>query len=373
MDLLIPANLQSVWIEFTSNCDKRCIYCFSVQKGYKRLYLPEKTLDGIRRFLITKSPGIVYVNGHGETTTYPLWHRICEEWLDSRLPLHIISHLGREFREEEIDVFSRFTEITTSVDSHLEEEHNRLRCGVGLAVILKNMERIRDRARSKGNPTPAFAWDCVVSHRNIFQLKEYVDFGIEQGVQRFVFCNLVRYPNMKEEIRHISELPWQQLPRVREVLENIQIYLRERGIAFHLDAGLSDAVHARLEAGDTSSENHPADPRQSRQEDESDLWSRREVFTSDQAAGQTRFCIEPWNMLFVQASGCVQPCLFSRHSIGSLHTNSLDEILHGSEIRSYRHGLLTGNLLEECRGCNQKAWISQSDFQQFIANSIGTK
>lgn len=322
-------------------------------------------LAEIKEYLMAAAPDIVYVSGHGETTTYPGWQEICQDWIDSGLPLHIISHLGREFAEKEIDVLSRFTEITTSVDSHREEVHNRLRKGIPLSMILKNMQRIRDCARSRGEHPPAFAWDCVLSDRNIFALPDYLSFGLRHEVRRFIFCNLVKYPGMKEEIRHISELPLPRLPQVLTILEYAKTFLKEQGIPVHIDAGLIDAVSARLQKEACSGEKPPVRSQESLVSDDTDSWNSRVVFTSDQASDKTRFCYEPWIMLFVQASGEVQPCLFSRKSVGSLNTNSVEEILSGEEMQRYREGLSSGRLLEECRRCNQKDWISREDFHRY--------
>jgi hypothetical protein len=116
------------------------------------------------------------------------------------------------------------------------------------------MERIRDRARLRGDHPPAFAWDCVVSDRNVFAMPEYLSFGIGHEVSRFVFCNLVKYPKMEENLLHISELPLHRLPQVLDLLEQVKNFLTEKHIVFHMDAGLIDAVKGRLSSEKTLNE-----------------------------------------------------------------------------------------------------------------------
>lgn len=67
-------------------------------------------------------------------------------------------------------------------------------------------------------------------------------------------------------------------------------------------------------------------------------------------AEATRFCIDPWSLLLIKASGDVLPCCHSK-PIGSIINQNIEDIINSGQLHEYRTGLLTGNLTISCRNC----------------------
>ncbi|WP_423243918.1 SPASM domain-containing protein [Candidatus Marimicrobium litorale] len=65
--------------------------------------------------------------------------------------------------------------------------------------------------------------------------------------------------------------------------------------------------------------------------------------------------------------GTIHPCFVTEESVGSLsRQRPLDEILNGPEIKRYRSGILTGDLVPACRDCHCKAWVSIPEMENSV-------
>ena len=48
----------------------------------------------------------------------------------------------------------------------------------------------------------------------------------------------------------------------------------------------------------------------------------------------------------------------------------LNEILNGPEIKAYRQGILTGDLVPACRDCHCKAWVSIHEMENRVTEYL---
>ena len=145
--MLSSKKTRIIHIEFTSKCNLRCIYCAINQNGYVFHSLSPETIEEIVQLIILRRVDVVSVNGHGETTTFPGWHRYCDKLIEHKIPLHIISNLTLSFSDEEIDTLSRFRDIEVSCDTADPELFARIRRGGTLKSLESNIRRIQGNAR----------------------------------------------------------------------------------------------------------------------------------------------------------------------------------------------------------------------------------
>lgn len=62
-------------------------------------------------------------------------------------------------------------------------------------------------------------------------------------------------------------------------------------------------------------------------------------------------CSDPWQYLYVELMGSVQPCCQWGKHIGNLHQDSIDELWNGALYRDLRKGMASGDPLPWCRSC----------------------
>lgn len=91
--------------------------------------------------------------------------------------------------------------------------------------------------------------------------------------------------------------------------------------------------------------------------------------TSKPRTGLTRDCIDPWDLIFVQASGDVALCCWSR-PVGNLKDASLAQIVDGDAARKLREGLLAGELDADCRDCPARGLTSLAQLEQRVHAAI---
>lgn len=99
---------------------------------------------------------------------------------------------------------------------------------------------------------------------------------------------------------------------------------------------------------------------------------RTTAFVSTPTSGETRDCLEPWQLVQITSGGLVKPCCV--HSeIGRLEEGcDLHAILSNANARSLRLRLLTGKLDSECRECNNKKVTSIWELRRRFTREVLT-
>jgi radical SAM protein with 4Fe4S-binding SPASM domain len=82
---------------------------------------------------------------------------------------------------------------------------------------------------------------------------------------------------------------------------------------------------------------------------------------------QTRDCLDPWRIAFVQADASVRPCCFFEEKLGSVATDSLHDVVEGEAFQKLRRELVTGQLRPNCRSCSARPLIDRLAFQKKLA------
>ena len=152
-------------IELTSRCNLRCVYCAMSQPGYQGTDLDVSCIDEVLNTLEDRRTGLIYVNGHGESTMIKGWDQVCTRMLDRGMRLSIVSNFARRFNDLEVDTLSRFHQICVSCDTMDAELFAELRPKARLATLLENMARIRERARQERREGPRLSWSIANSRR----------------------------------------------------------------------------------------------------------------------------------------------------------------------------------------------------------------
>ncbi|MEJ8552664.1 radical SAM protein [Tepidibacter sp. Z1-5] len=218
---------EHAFIEITPKCNFRCIYCSHSNKQFRIGQDMEYTvLDKVVDQLVKRNIKGLTMNGYGETTTYRGWHKVCNNIM-SKIPeikLNLISNFGKEFNEDEIDTLSRFNRISISCDTCNPNLYKKLRKGGKLESLISNIEKIKSRSLEKKRKRPYLAFSCVVSNLNINELIDFVNFGIEIGIDAFEFCNLVIVHGStgEKELCKISDLTDAEKLRARDTLLKVK-------------------------------------------------------------------------------------------------------------------------------------------------------
>lgn len=352
--LLQSSSTETAHIEMTSQCNLRCVYCAVSQPSYRGFDLNLDCIEEVLDTLKDRRVKYLYVNGHGETTMIANWESTCLKMLDRGFRLKIVSNFSRKLRESEIDVFCKFHEICVSCDTTDPELFTLLRRKAKLSNLFENIERIKSRCREMKIPGPRFAWSVVVCDRTVFGLVEVVQKGIDLGISHFEFCNLTRYPDLPGaiQVRHISELPVEDMIRSREIIKLARNTATRNGCTFSVQAGLIDVLEERIKSSEGK---------------QGSLESGFLRYSKEEAEGKTRLCLDPWKMLYIHASGAVRPCCWHWDEIGNLGSGqTLSEISNNSKMLELRRQLLTGELGKYCSSCPARELVTVDELESSV-------
>lgn len=237
--VILRARPREVWVEMTTDCNARCIYCCVSQPGYQGKDLA-LTPEALADMLAPYSPPEVRITGHGETTMLPHWTRTARLLMERGFAVTTNSNFAKQFSDEEIDVLSRFRSLEISCDIADPELLPRVRRGCRLERIESNIARVIAACRRDFRELPHLNISATLTDLTMHGLPDLVRWAIAQGAHAMEVVNLERYPAPPGVIewKHPSEA---DPARMLALIEESRAIAEPAGFVFRVQQGLIDA------------------------------------------------------------------------------------------------------------------------------------
>lgn len=357
-ELVASSSTDTVFIELTTRCNLRCVYCAVSQPTYRGIDLALEGFDNFVEQMRTRRVRHINLNGHGETTIIRDWDAYADRLADAGFKLSITTNLAKRIRPEEVATLSRFKRILVSIDTVDGDLLARLRRGSNLDRILENIKLVLDFAAQRGRD-PEIAVSCTVGDMTAAGVADLAETLLRHGVRVFRFGDLSEYGAIEGvlRMRHVSHLPAEARPAVREAFEVALERIAEAGGVAEVDASLRSWLDENTERSVHSDSRHAAA-------------GDKTVWADEVGKGVTRDCLDPWKLAFVQSDAAVRPCCFFEEQLGTLATTELDRIVEGDGFRTLRKELLTGDLRPNCRNCQSRSLIDVERFQEKVTAQV---
>lgn len=351
-ELIVSPTTDTVFLELTSRCNLRCVYCAVSQPTYHGIDLPLKGFDNFLEQMRARGVRTVVMNGHGESTIIRDWEVYADRLADAGFRLHMTTNLAKRLKPSEVSALSRFERILVSIDTIDPQLFAELRRGANLETLLANLDAVREFANTR-HRRPEIFISCTVGDLSAPGILDLVDACLARGIRLFRFGDLAEYTPIAGVtwMRHVSHLPLDTLEDVRTRFRTALQRIEAAGGSYEIDSTLHSLIERR-EAAVAERETRISD---------------KTVHFVDVAADQTRDCLDPWRIAFVQADASVRPCCFFEEKLGTLMTDSLLDVVEGKAFHALRREMLAGALRPNCRSCSARPLIDRAEFERKVA------
>lgn len=343
--LSAPARIDAIWVNLTSRCNLRCVYCTVGQPGHVDRDIENNSLDKLMDFL-ARRPGVdVNLGCFTETTSYADWVPVLNRFLDLGANIHLTSNLAKLLDESEIDVMARVATLLTSIDTLDRERLKEKRKGADIRTILYNLTRIRGRARQLGRASPRLVWICVPRQETLDDLMEYVSVAITLGVSSIVVNPVLHFADSKEKIEDFLDASTDALRNAFTKLEQARVFAEAHGISCQVHN--RDLMLERLNSP-TPDRLPPGASRTSFQA----ALGLVSMYARRLPAGKTRLCTAPWRTVVFTQDGHALPCPIPGVPLAQLRdAGRVEDTTASADFTQWRRDLLAGQPPLPCANC----------------------
>ncbi len=347
-DLLTEPLPTEVWVELTSKCPFRCVFCSRALRRGEGEHMD----FGLYRRLVEQlvSPEVIRLNYAGESIHYP------------RLREAIALARGTRARTELVTAFasiapdvlaglvrSGLDRLTVSLHTLEARQFQEIYGHSSLKELQGRVEEFRRRAQECPTP-PELDFAFVAMERNLGQLEPLAAYAEKLGVREILVCPVIRRDPIPSEfateLKSEHGLTASFRTRLRAEIERV----RERRPAVRITLG-NPEVEDRTDLGEI--------PRRCPER----LSVGARIRTCDQS---------PWNTAHVLANGDVVACeVHDRKPLGNLAGQSLREIWWGEGYRQFRRDYSNG-LVGECSCCPWKTAYHPAPLRSSVRGVEGT-
>lgn len=356
------AKTNALWINLTSRCNLRCVYCTVGKPGHIDQDISAVSLEKVQAFIRKVRPTRVMVGCYTETTSYEGWTGVVRAIIEQGLSVNVISNLARLLDAEEIDTLARCATLQTSIDTIDRDRLKEVRKGADIRTILYNVVRIRGRALELGITPPRMEWICVPTRENFSGLMEYVGCAIACGVSSISINPVLQFQDAKLKFPDLLDFPDAELREVFAKFEAAAAFACAHGVAFAL--GNRDLIEERLRNDDTDEKPAPA----ARGELVAAL-GRVAFYARHLPKGMTRLCSQPWDNVVLSDKGELYPCTICGTPLAKLDDyERVEDTLSSPAFVKWRQNLLDGTPGQACVNCLRAPAGSIEELHALVRN-----
>jgi radical SAM protein with 4Fe4S-binding SPASM domain len=248
--------------------------------------------------------------------------------------------------------------LLVSLDTVDPELMSQLRRGARLEQIYENIIAVQQYAAARRRRLE-IAISFTVGDLSIPGVVDTVRAMLERGVTTFRFGDLAEYAPIEDTLRmrHISTMPAEELHSASVRFREAVAMIEQAGGSAQVDPTL--AVILLRESSLVEAEERET------------KMGEKTVRHDDVKRSETRDCLDPWRLAFVQADASVRPCCFFEEKLGTVATDSLERVTEGESFRKLRRELLTGELRPNCASCNARPIIDRALFEEKVKQYTG--
>ena len=229
----------TIGVGLSNKCNLRCIYCnqstCADTNPFYKMEFPYEYAGEALEYVVSKGVKTIITSVEGEITNYKHWYEVYSEFLRKHpdIRLTITTNLNREYSEDEIELLAKHAVLDVSCDSLNPEVYSKIRVNGKLELLLKNLERIKNKRLELGIEDTLVTIHVVVCNLTWESLEEVSEFAFSNGFGLNI-GNYEERPNAKgyreNILQPISRMPEEIQRKVSDVLNKIKAKAIELGV-----------------------------------------------------------------------------------------------------------------------------------------------
>lgn len=320
-------SLRYLLLETTRRCNLRCVQCAASEENnfgnYESGDLPIEAFNQLLPMLQTLRPQ-VQLNGHGETLLHPNFIEMLEKLIGIGCRVKFQTN-GMLLTPDKVEKIIRpgVEGIVISIDAASPELFRKLRRGASLGKILENVRLINETKKRLRTEHPQLSFQFVAMRQNIHELGNVIKMAGDLAVTTVSVAELTEY-SLTSGQSLVND------PLFGEYVLEAEAIAHKSGVNLILPAHIPGKATA--------------------------LPSNTPTPSQDTHKGLRKTCKWPWENMFVQFNGKVQPCCYINESYGDLCIQSFEEVWLSPKYQALRTAILTDEPFAECVNCPQYGW-----------------
>ena len=312
---VIDSKPRAVHLTLTDRCNMKCQFCY-LEKYKARWDMPEKACNEIMD-IFPCLQRLVWQGG--EAFLHPKFLEMLVE--SAKFPdIEQTMITNASFIDEKwVEIFEKIPKFNfvVSLESVNKEMYEHFRRG-GKFELLKRNIGLLNEARKKNVDGIQLSLTTIVMKSNYKEMEDIVDFAVSNGFHNItinpLYLNGTEFnageyiaPDAPDLQNHFNNI----MPSILEKVNRNRIFFNDR---FSV----------------------------ARKELRSQCFS--DSVEQDRKANDQLLCHAPWQQLFIETGGDVNPnCYCRSHIIGNVNVNSISEIWNGSILQKMRQDIIAKN------------------------------
>ena len=297
---------KEVFIDFTNNCNYKCIFCTNSNLTERKVLSP--TIFKDLEDLINKAE-LVDITGWGEITTHPNFFEIIKILSDSKKPYTFTTN-GYHLTEEAIEIIknSSVKSINISVNSLTPSIHSKI-CGVSEKVCEKVISNVINLASCK-----KYFLSCsfVMNKYNFHEMPEIIKFAAKHKIHIVLFDLMPACESHYEEGLRIPDTP-----ENRRKLAAMEIWADKMGVSYFCFK-----------------------------------FDNRNIKESGKVNNLITGCQWPHEKIFIRWDGVVTPCCWCLKEMGNVLSEGWEHVWNNENYKELRE-CLKNNDPKYCKNCRR--------------------